>query len=367
MKDRRRPLVVMAWILSLILVGTVAFFAARWTLTPPEAEDVERPLATLAVTTATIGSSISVSVDATWPSEPAATNAIEGTVTDLLVEGATSVSEGDALFAVDLRPVTVAHGDVPSFRALSRQDVGRDVEQLEAFLSRQGYFSPEPDNTFTLATERAVKAWQKDMGLAQSGIVEPGDLVYLSDLPATVELDESVQVGNQIASGSELVFSVGDAPMFSSTLNTGARSSTPPLGAHIEISGPSGPWVATVAAERNDEHGNLTLELVGLDGATVCGDQCDEVPISREPARYPGQAIIVPEVDGPAVPLSALGTDATGASFVTAVDGTRIPVEVVASDGSHAIVDGVAVGDEVRLYAVEGGEESVTPTPAPSP
>lgn len=351
--NRRRARTGLAWAAGLIAVAVVAFLAGRWTLVPPTVETEARATETYTVANADIGNAIDISATVTWDITPVGTNSADGTVTGVMLEGPRAVSEGDALFAVDLRPVTVAQGTVPSFRALSSGAAGADVLQLEGFLSRLGYFADQPDDQFKFATTQAVKAWQKDLKVAQSGAVEPGDLVYLEELPATVLLDESVQTGASISAGTNLVSSVGNAPEFTATVSMGARSEGPVIGTEVDVSGPDALWRAIVSDQRRDDSGNAVFDLTGLDGGPVCGGACDGLPFSKDPTALAASAILEPEVSGPAVPLSALGTAPDGSTFVITPGGERRPVTVVASDGSRAILNGVKEGEVVRLYAIE--------------
>lgn len=364
-KDDRHSKTTVAWVIGVVTVAIIAFVAGRWTLTPPQADEVVRAPETYTVANATIGNTIEISATATWDVSPVGTNSAAGTVTGVDIDGPTEVSEGDALFAVNLRPVTVAQGEVPSFRRLSSGSVGADVAQLEAFLAHLGYFSDKPDGHFKYSTTVAVKAWQKHLGIAQTGTVEAGDLVYLVQLPATVLLDDTVQAGAVVAAGTDMVYSVGAVPVFTSTVSPGSRTEVPSVGTEVQVNGPGSVWPAVVADQHRDDTGNTVFELTGVSGEPVCGADCDAIPFSRDPIPFTAYAILAPEVSGPAVPLSALGSEPNGDVFLVEADGTRLSVTVRASDGSRAIVDGVDAGDDIRLHSVEVAQQNPT-QPIPS-
>ncbi|MFF9604430.1 peptidoglycan-binding protein [Streptomyces sp. NPDC014684] len=55
---------------------------------------------------------------------------------------------------------------------------GMDVKQFESNLSALGYSGFTVDESYTELTANAVKRWQKDLGLPQTGRVGAGDVVY---------------------------------------------------------------------------------------------------------------------------------------------------------------------------------------------
>ncbi len=80
---------------------------------------------------------------------------------------------------------------------------GLDVKQFESNLSALGYSGFTVDESYTDLTANAVKRWQKDLGLPQTGTVGAGDVVYA---PGPVRIaGTSARVGDE-ASGDPVSY-----------------------------------------------------------------------------------------------------------------------------------------------------------------
>ncbi|MDO8186847.1 peptidoglycan-binding protein, partial [Conexibacter sp. CPCC 205706] len=101
-----------------------------------------------------------------------------GTLTWLPRTGAT-IHPGERIFAVDGDPVILLDGTTPAWRTMKVGDEGADVLQLERNLAALGHDPGTVDDEYTAATAAAVRAWQDDWGMAESGRVELGDVVFL--------------------------------------------------------------------------------------------------------------------------------------------------------------------------------------------
>ena len=81
-----------------------------------------------------------------------------------------------------------------SYEKLSRGDMNAEVARMQQALIDLGYLKGEPDGNFGLATERAVKAFQKNNGLTADGVAGSAtlSLMYSIDAkPASAETPEA--------------------------------------------------------------------------------------------------------------------------------------------------------------------------------
>ncbi|MDH3730707.1 MAG: peptidoglycan-binding protein [Acidimicrobiia bacterium] len=141
--------------------------------------------------------------------EPESTTVVargNGTLTAAASENA-ELESGDVLFTLDDRPVVLLEGTTPAYRTL-RQDVdeGPDIEQLEAALASLGY---DPDGTvtidgdFTANTANMVERWQEAIGTEEDGVVDLGEIVFLS---GTVTIESTIpDVGASVGPGQAIL------------------------------------------------------------------------------------------------------------------------------------------------------------------
>ncbi|MET8828869.1 peptidoglycan-binding protein [Streptomyces sp. NPDC004610] len=93
------------------------------------------------------------------------------------------IQRGDRVYGVDGHDVPLFYGSTPFWRNLEYgMDDGEDVEVLERNLTELGYGGSFTLNEeFTSATADAVEEWQEDLGVSETGIVKPGDVVIQSN------------------------------------------------------------------------------------------------------------------------------------------------------------------------------------------
>ena len=126
----------------------------------------------------------------------------EGVVTWLPAAG-TVIHAGDRLYEIGDDSAYLMRGSIPAWRAFEPDmSKGSDVQQLQSALQAMGYFSLEPDGTFGWWTTKAIKAWQKDVGLEQNGTLPLGRIVFATDDLRVGSIKS--RVGDRAASDGEL-------------------------------------------------------------------------------------------------------------------------------------------------------------------
>jgi peptidoglycan hydrolase-like protein with peptidoglycan-binding domain len=335
----------------ILLVGGGIGWAAATVLTP--AKDVLNSTAFtyVEVVNGEVGSSINLNTVAEWTPVPVGSNLASGVVTSVNVEAGQEVGPGTTLYTVNLRPVVIAQGGIPSFQALSQGSAGADVAQLQTLLATLGFYGYEVDGKFDWVTTQAVKAWQKSLGLEGDGAVQAGDIVYVPSLPTRVALDtEKVKRGASLGGGEEVVQGLPPAPAFTIPV-TDTQAALMPTGTRVEISGPGGDtWEGFVVDQQADEQDGITVLLEGRDGASICADTCGTIPVTGE-AFLRSRIVTVESVTGLTVPSAALLSKGDGSLAVMDNDGVEHAVSVVTSARGMSVIEGVADGTMVRVPA----------------
>jgi peptidoglycan hydrolase-like protein with peptidoglycan-binding domain len=211
-RRRRRRLVSTA--LGVVCAGAVG--AAIWALTDvggSSSSETETVVATSTAEVARRDLAQTEAFDGTLAFADSRTVVTQsmGTVTALAPEGSTR-RRGQILYRVDQQPVVLLIGRAPAWRRLEEGIEGRDVLQLERNLKKLGYDPGTVDREFDSDTEEAVEDWQADLGVDETGAVEPGEILFSRE-PVLVgahsaSVGESVQPGTpilEISSSTQVV------------------------------------------------------------------------------------------------------------------------------------------------------------------
>ena len=146
--------------------------------------------------------------------------ALSGTVTHLAPEGAT-LDQGDVVLAIDDEPVVLLIGSLPAYRLMEVGTEGEDVRQLQDALQNLGFGTVDGfavDGVFSDATAVAVVAWQTSANARPDGIVNLGDVVFLSE-PIRVGATP-IAVGDELRDGMPILSVSSNATKVSVDLST---------------------------------------------------------------------------------------------------------------------------------------------------
>ncbi|KSW21270.1 hypothetical protein ATM99_14540 [Cellulomonas sp. B6] len=351
--------------LSVTAALATGWWAGGAVMRPPQvAADTLGP-ATYTVVEGTVGRAMDAVADLEWSGVEVATLDRPGKVTSLAVEPGSVVGQGDVLLTVDLAPVVVASGDVPAFRALGAGDDGPDVRQLQQMLADLGHLNRAPDGRFGSSTTAAVRAWQRASQQPVTGVVALGDLVFVPGLPARLVVADQVAVGRAL-SGGEVVRRLDPAPRARLRLASEQRGAMPPPGSVVALDLDGSTLDLRTAGSQVDADGVVLVDLVAADGGPACPEPC-AIPYAPQAQQVRAVVELEPSVTGALVPLAALGSGPAGDAVVTLVDGERRAVQIRGSDGSRAVVDGLAVGEQIRLFGDEVVERVAPVVPSSGP
>lgn len=352
-KTMRHLRAAAAWFVFAVIIASLGFAAGRTTLVPPTANTTASPPAVADVTQATVGRYLPLSVTASWERRTVVIPALHGVLTESFVDDGELRQAGDVVISVDLQPVIIAEGGVPSFRDLVPGHHGPDVRQLQRLLADQGFLRQGTyrAGTYDSPTTAAVRAWQKDLDVPVTGTVAAQAIVYTTDLPARVVLHKDVVVGTTITADTPVLDVLAPAPQVTAYVTNGSPLA---VGATVEVLlGES--WQNTVitdmAAHPTDPDASLAHLGLPQSDAPLCGKGCEISP-SEQGSALQGRVVIVPEVSGPTIPAAALLTAPEGSTYVLDSTGQRIDVIVQAHGDGQVVVDGL--GDTTTVQLPEG-------------
>ncbi|MGW6195521.1 peptidoglycan-binding protein [Kribbella sp. NPDC055110] len=161
-----------------------------------------KPPATAALTRQTLVDTQTETGELDYGDATPLTGRLAGTVTAVSAVGST-IGRGGTLGRIDNAPIVLLYGALPAYRALSTGSRGADVEQFERNLYTLGYRGFTADGYYSAATAKAVKAWQRDLGLPRTGVVELGRVVYAAG-PIRVE-EHKATPGDAVQPGAALL------------------------------------------------------------------------------------------------------------------------------------------------------------------
>ncbi|MGH2947841.1 MAG: peptidoglycan-binding protein [Solirubrobacteraceae bacterium] len=290
-----------------------------------------------------------------------------GTLTRLPVAGDV-IGCGEVLYRVENVPVALLCGRTPAYRALSEGMSGPDVRQLNRNLVDLGYAKrstlDRDSSFFGSRTANALARLQEDLGVAETGALEPGQAVFLpgplritkvTAAPGTgarpgapiaqatttersveVDLDASQATGVEVGDRVQITLPDNETtPGVVTSVGTVAGSADEDEGSGSGAEAPSATIPVSIELER-------PRDVRGLEQAPV------RVQITTDGVK-----------DALSVPVTALVALAGGGYAVELVAGngarTLVPVELGMFDHAEGVVqvsgDGIAAGQRVVVPA----------------
>lgn len=270
-----------------------------------------------------------------------------GIVTWLPTLGAT-IDRGQRVYEANDRPVSLFYGDLPLYRQLRTGHIGDDVLEVERNLAALGHTGITVDRRYTSATATAVRKWQRDRGLTQTGTFNPADVVIAPGKLRIASL--AVRLGDP-ANGPILTYT-GTTRVVRIDLDV-ALQRLAKRGTTATITLPDGEQVegtvATVGsvATAGDEEGN---EPATIEVTVTLADQSELGALDQAPVGVELVSARAPNVL--TVPVAALVALADGGYGVQALTGTTsrsIPVELGMFGNGRVEISGTGISEGTRV------------------
>jgi peptidoglycan hydrolase-like protein with peptidoglycan-binding domain len=205
------------------------------------------------------------------------------------------IARGHSLFALGGQPTVLLYGSVAPSRAfVAGMSAGGDVAELNANLEALGYASGRSGDTFSSATEAAIRAFQSAQGMTATGELPLGSVVFARG-PVRVT-SVTPEVGASVAPGP--VLGVTSTVAQVTIALSAAEQSSVKVGDRVSISLPSDQTtpgivssVGTVAKSpsnkgggggggENGEEGGPTIEVDVTPSDPNATGHLDEAPVT---------------------------------------------------------------------------------------
>jgi peptidoglycan hydrolase-like protein with peptidoglycan-binding domain len=251
-------------------------------------------------------------------------NGLAGTATRLPSEGQV-LSNGERVLEVDGgRRSGLLVGDKPAWRRIADgMSDGTDVLQLERALRSLGHLprSVRPDREFDIQTERAIKRWQRELGVSRDGVLEFGEVVFL---PHEVRVGElRVSPGERLGPGQVIAPVTSTTRVVTIDLDADEQGMVA-TGAAVTVELPDGTRtpgtvsdIGSVASAGDDGVVSVPVE-VSLDDPTASGT-LDGAPVTVHVVRQSRDDVLAVPVES----LLALREGGYAVQVADADGGTR--------------------------------------------
>lgn len=276
------------------------------------------------------------------------------------------IARGQSLFALSGHPTVLLFGTVvPSRAFVAGMSAGRDVAALNANLRALGYDTGLSGETFSAATETAIRAFQSTRGMTVTGELPLGSVVFE---PGPVRVTSvTPEVGESLTPGPVLGIT-STRPQVTIALSAAEQSSVK-VGDQVSITLPNQQTTPGVISSvgtvvkapankegggggpENGEEGGPTIEVDVTPNEPQAIGHLDEAPVavSITTASVPGAL---------AVPVDALLALAGGGYALEVVEGGVHHLEAV-TPGLFDDAEGLV---QVSGQSVSAGQRVVVPS-----
>ncbi|MGI5268095.1 peptidoglycan-binding protein [Nonomuraea sp. CA-218870] len=345
-RRRRRA----AWpVAATVLIGAVAAAGlGLFDRTPAGRPAAALPPATATIAEETLVDTLEADGELAYGPATSAINRLRGTVTWLPASGDV-ITRGEPLYKVDNDPVVLLYGGVPAYRDLRTGVTGRDVENLERDLARLGYDGFTVDDAYTWATARAVMAWQDDLGLPETGVVELGRVVFAD---GRVRVDTlTAEIGRPAAPGQKVLGHTGTAKVVTVRLDAEDQRLAKE-GAEVTVTLPGGAEVTgritevatvIVPGEGGQEPETKVEALVSLTGKKAAG--LDQAAVDVAFTADEREDVLTV----PVTALVALGEGGFGVEVVEGGSTRYVSVETGLFSGGRVEITGAGLAEGMTV------------------
>ncbi|TYK45983.1 peptidoglycan-binding protein [Actinomadura decatromicini] len=265
-------------------------------------------------------------------------------------EAGATVKRGGTLLKVAGKAVTLMYGGSPMYRTLRQGDSGNDVRDLERNLRALGYGGITVDDEFTSSTESAVREWQDDKGLDDTGMVGPDQVVFLGGAVRVREV--AAPEGKRTAPGQPVLTVAGTRRLVHVDLDAD-KQDLARKGAKVTVELPGGKTVdgritkvGSVAESTGTGPDKKTTVGVDISLGGAGTGRLDEAPVTVELESERREDVLSVPVEA----LLALREGGFGVEVVAA-DGARrlVPVRTGAFGGGRVEVTGAGIGAGAKV------------------
>jgi peptidoglycan hydrolase-like protein with peptidoglycan-binding domain len=312
----------------------------------PPARDTGLPPATATVTRTTLTQTEDVNGTLGYGTPTPVIGAGQGTITWLPAPG-TVVDRGQPVYRRDDLPVPLFLGGLPLYRELRPGLTGADIHEVEENLAALGYTGITVDSGYTAATASAVRRWQRDLGLPQTGVLDPAAVVVAPAAVrvASVAAHAGEPVGGQLLDYTGITRVVRIAlPVAQQTLVRPGVTATITLPDASSVQGTVA-TVGSVAVAGQEQGDPATIDVTVSVADQAALGALDEAPVTVKLVSATAKDVL-------AVPVAALTVLADGRYGVQVVTGTTshvVPVELGMFAEGRVRVSGSGIAAGMRV------------------